>query len=1021
VEGELVPFGPLIVCPIASHLSISHGVRRGGGLEPSQCPFLTDAAIEKGVMDPTRQNSGGRRRRPSNTTDISSPDVDTVGPFTRSPSSQVTTPTSGPGTSQTIRAVTPESSIAEEGTGNEEREDFPTTASPPTSPRVAQRSSVAKSTTRPLTQRTGSNEAAEYNRRTVIVDSTQTRPRTRTMEERPRDRDRDDSPSTLYIRSRHRIGSVHSTSPTQYQALEEAVSPISHPMPISSPPASSMRSSQSSRPRGVNTTSGRNTSPLPYGAAPPESMSTPFAPPNARKILQLMKTSCGRMSGQLAFRRGGGTMWSLYYCYIDDDSGALVYEPKRDGHHKTLVPDLRGCSTKTSFDQENYTPYLEVISPNSSVEVHLRPPTQDEFDQWHAALLCWQPIRPKGIHNRMAKPQQPLSSDRRLQDSRRHSEVSLLKEAPIIKVGKMIFWDTNISYSNSAPIKSNRPAAYRMQSFGSRRWRRVSCTLRENGELKLYSEADVTLVSVIQLSHLSRSAIQRLDPSVLDNEFCIAIYPQYTSASSSMFLLRPVFLSLESRVQYEVWVVLLRAFTIPQLYGPKQPLTGEDMSASQNFTNTQDLFRMERALSVRVIEARTSQSPGPRSPEQGRHPSALSSGGYFVEVLLDGEIRARTMTKGESSNPFWREDFDFIDLPPIISTASLTMKRRPPQSGGSDKSPREESKAIQDALQQHPEASSTRGAVSFDQTLGKVDIYLDDLDPSQPVEKWWPLINMYGHSIGEILVRVQADESVILMARDYQPLSELLHRFANGLTAQVAQLLPGYLNEVSECFLNIFQVSGQAGDWIMSLIEEEVDETMKDSPIARLRFSQRVGSIDSEYSESNFASNSQREVFVRDMNNNAKLEANLLFRGNTLLTKAVDHHMKRLGKEYLEETLADKMKEINDRDVDCEVDPHRIRFQHDLERNWRKLLNVTEEVWKCIYNSSQRCPTDLRLVFRHVRSCAEGRYGDYLRSVSYSSVSGFLFLRFFCAAVLNPKLFGLLRGKLRSTSIPDDS
>jgi hypothetical protein len=30
--------------------------------------------------------------------------------------------------------------------------------------------------------------------------------------------------------------------------------------------------------------------------------------------------------------------------------------------------------------------------------------------------------------------------------------------------------------------------------------------------------------------------------------------------------------------------------------------------------------------------------------------------------------------------------------------------------------------------------------------------------------------------------------------------------------------------------------------------------------------------------------------------------------------------------------------------------------------------------------------------------------------VQYSSVSGFLFLRFFVPAVLNPKLFGLLKG-----------
>ena len=76
--------------------------------------------------------------------------------------------------------------------------------------------------------------------------------------------------------------------------------------------------------------------------------------------------------------------------------------------------------------------------------------------------------------------------------------INSLKEAPVIKIGKMIFWDTNVGYSN-APASSStnvgqpstsRPPVYRMQSHGSRRWRRISGQLRENGELKLYSDAD---------------------------------------------------------------------------------------------------------------------------------------------------------------------------------------------------------------------------------------------------------------------------------------------------------------------------------------------------------------------------------------------------------------------------------------------------------------------------------------------------------------------------------------------------
>jgi hypothetical protein len=725
-----------------------------------------------------------------------------------------------------------------------------------------------------------------------------------------------------------------------------------------------------------------------------------------------MRITCGKMQGMLAFKRGEASPWSLSYCYINEEAGSLVYEPKSDNsYHRTLMPDLRGCRVKSAYDAESYTAYIHVLAHNSKLEVSLRPPTQDEFESWFAALLCWQPIRPKGIQNKMAKPQAPLAGDRRLTDSRRHSEVSLLKEAPIIKVGKMIYWDTSVTYSNTGTPRSggSRPQAYRIQSHGSRRWRRVSCTLRENGELKLYSDTDVTLVSVVQLSQLSRCAVQRLDPSVLDNEFCIAIYPQYTTASIALSLLRPIFLSLESRVLYEVWIVLLRAFTIPQLYGPKQPTINEEGALSSSF-GTQDMFRMERSLSIKVIEAKLSPPLSPKLAEQStssRHSSTLTSGGYYVEVLLDGETRARTMAKSDPQAPFWREEFEFLDLPAVLSTASLLLKKRPPSQPRSTKD-------VQDAhvsAESFMAESGGYAGISFDQMCGKTDVYLDDLGPNQEIEKWWPLVNMYGNTVGEVLVKVSAEECVILMARDYQPMSELLHKFENGLTLQLAQMVPNELKRLSECLLNIFQVSGQAGDWIRSLVEEEIDGTLKDSPASRLRFNKRLGSAESSESSGNiFPNNSDRELFVRDMGNNAKLEANLLFRGNTLLTKSLDYHMKRLGKEYLEETLSEKLREINERDYECEVDPNKIEGRQELERNWRRLINLTEELWRAIYNSVSRCPQELRLIFRHIRACAEDRYGDFLRSVKYSSVSGFLFLRFFVPAVLNPKLFGLLKG-----------
>lgn len=941
------------------------------------------------------------------------------------------TTSTGTTTSTTIRAVTPDPPP-----------ESLLYASPPQSPRSHHGAgSIASPSARPaqdpaLPTRASSSDAYSSSRHGVRgVSGESSRPRTRTLEER----------STAREGARHRIGSVHSNSSAAsgFQSLEEGlVSSIGHPSITPTQQAQTpirTASSNSRRPPTQQTPPPPPPPALPLqhqhqhqhvpasaatspSSTQPDSWVSPVPAADVRKLKTLMRTTCGKMQGLLAFRRGEANPWALSYCFINEEAGSLLYEPQKDtAYTRTLIPDLRGCHVKSAYDGEAYTAYLHVTVQNSKLEVHLRPPTQDEFDSWFAALLCWQPMRPKGIQNRMAKPQTPVIMERRLADSRRHSEVSLLKEAPkkeapIIKVGKMIYWDTSVTYSNTGTPKSStgRPQAYRVQSHGSRRWRRVSCTLRENGELKLYSDTDVTLVSTVQLSQLSRCAVQRLDPSVLDNEFCIAVYPQYTAASSSIPLLRPVFLSLESRVLYEVWIVLLRAFTVPQLYGPKLDTLNEDGPLSPSF-ETQDMFRMEKSLFVKVIEARLIPPISPKvvtgagdgaTPIRPTSSATTNPGGYLIEVSLDGETRARTTVKNEGTTPFWREEFEFLDLP-ALHTASLLLKKRPPSYLRNDKTTFDNA-----AVSDNPYASEGGYAgISFDQTIGKTDIYLDDLGPNQELEKWWPLVNMYGNSVGEVLVRISSEECAILMARDYYPLSELLHRFSNSLTLQIAHMVPNELRRLSEYLLNIFQVSGAASDWLCALVEEEIDGTLKDSPASRLRFSKRLGSSDSnESARGTFGSASDRELFVRDMGVNAKLEANLLFRGNTLLTKSLDLHMKRLGKEYLEETLCEKLREINEKDPDCEVDPNRVSSQHELDRNWRRLINCTEEVWRAIYNSVQRCPQELRVIFRHIKACAEDRYGDFLRTVKYSSVSGFLFLRFFVPAVLNPKLFGLLKG-----------
>ncbi|KAL8833386.1 MAG: hypothetical protein Q9170_004296 [Blastenia crenularia] len=917
---------------------------------------------------------------------------------------------------RTIRAITPE--IPTKTTAL--RSDSESESGSHLSPRSLSPHSTAPRASRDRSGQPPSEHEPKRERRRLSNSgnaASHSRPRIRTLEERVRDK----SPPVQAFKARQRLGSLQ---PAAIAYDEENTSSIGYPSIIPSPPLE--RDKHEPRRRLVKPKS-RPLSPIRGSHSIRSTTSNSSSATDVNKVLQLMKTTCGRMHGILSFRTSGAGSWSSGYCAINVASGSLIYQTKGDvSHAKTLIPDLRGCQVRTLYDGESRSTFLDVSNHTTMIGVHLRPHVVETFDSWLAALLCWQPIRPKGVHNKMAKfrdsptPERRVVGSRRISehgDRRRNSEIFPTKDAAIIKVGKMLMWDKDFRNAIPSATSCRRVSTYRQQRSLSKSWRKVSCTLQENGQFKMYTDADVALVSMVPLCQLQRCSVQRLHPSVLDDEFCLAIYPQYASPNDRSTHIFPVYLSLESRVLFEVWFVLLRAFTIPELYGPEQISADRQLAPmeaarpiSRPPSPSTEMFRVEKLLSLRIVEAkmfsgrrRHSRRASTRSQHQEQSKKALLPGSYLAEVRLDGMVRGKTSVKHDTGNPFWREDFEFNDLPPVLSSAVIEIKTRNP--GQRDWTLVSDGPLDLERAQLDPLAIVGDIEISpLESTYGVVELQFDENDRIVKTEKWWPIINDGDEVVGEVLMELRIEELVVLMGRDYQPLSELLHNFSNSLTVQIAAAYPPDLvRKLAEILLNIYQVSAQASDWLLSLVEEEIDNVHKESSHSRYRYGRRIASNDS------FESGIEREMILRDLGKTAVVEANQLFRGNTLLTKALDCHMKRLGHDYLEETLGEKIREIDETNPDCEVDPNRVRDADDLQRNWRTLTVLIESVWSSICGSALRCPPELRLIFRHISACAEDRYGDFLRTVTYSSVSGFLFLRFFCPALLNPHLFGLLK------------
>mmetsp|Transcript_9249 Transcript_9249/g.38033 ORF Transcript_9249/g.38033 Transcript_9249/m.38033 type:complete len:913 (+) Transcript_9249:141-2879(+) len=146
----------------------------------------------------------------------------------------------------------------------------------------------------------------------------------------------------------------------------------------------------------------------------------------------------------------------------------------------------------------------------------------------------------------------------------------------------------------------------------------------------------------------------------------------------------------------------------------------------------------------------------------------------------------------------------------------------------------------------------------------------------------------------------------------------------------------------------------------------------------------------------------------REIDNTA--DPDVIFRANTLGTKTLDYFMKLAAMPYLKKTLQKLITDVFTQKKPCEVDPTRLEKTDDIAKNFANLLAYCEEFTSAILNSVDDCPHILRRVFHALQQKVVETYpAEQIEVVRYTAVSGFLFLRFFCPAVLGPKLFSLAK------------
>jgi len=131
-----------------------------------------------------------------------------------------------------------------------------------------------------------------------------------------------------------------------------------------------------------------------------------------------------------------------------------------------------------------------------------------------------------------------------------------------------------------------------------------------------------------------------------------------------------------------------------------------------------------------------------------------------------------------------------------------------------------------------------------------------------------------------------------------------------------------------------------------------------------------------------------------------------LFRGNTMATKLMTAFTRMTGRQYLTETLKSLLEDLaakltsNSPSLSLEIDPEKIGSNDPqvVLDNMTLLRTTCQHFLDKIVGSMQRCPIPFRLMAAHLRDEVVRSYPE----AKYISVGGFIFLRFFCPAILSP-------------------
>lgn len=710
-------------------------------------------------------------------------------------------------------------------------------------------------------------------------------------------------------------------------------------------------------------------------------------------------------------------------------------------------------------DTENQPPAI-FIKTFENDKLYIKVPSKTNFGNLLSCLIVWQNLKPQGLAKKWYAENKVVSQPTRNSPTHellvcrfkiygpipnKYKNLNFVPgpKAPVYQP-KIDEFTSNFDGSNMMPQQILQAENNNSINEG---WFYTMGALDSNGTLKIIDELHGSLLYSIDVKQVMASEIREVHNSIFDNSNVLFIgqlkelrYNNIIKTQNTLspdqlltpFLTRDgkiipsnqrIFIEFPLHIDLEDWFVGLNYFAKREYIGsydveskliehPERPKLHDFERAN---------FRVSKKISIDIIEAKFDNITSKRD------------GKVYAEVRMWGYPWSRTASVSHTSNPFWKEEF-LTDLPISTQMIHILIKK----CSYNDSSYSVADKLIgtvyvtPDILTRQIKSSSTIMTSSESSNAIQVNALPTDSSNSNLGGNLDIVrLTIYDNSnipIGKLLLEVNLKEYHILPPTFFKPLEKML------VNAPMKDLIK-FCNEnvpssdfekVSLVLLDIFQSLGVEDEWFKSLMETEL---VNIDIITRKSYHQR---------------NSQHKTITNSSQSNI---FNTLFRGSSIFSKSLEKYNLRIGQEYLEKVFGDFLTKIALEKKSCEIDPSYVsysqkhngseggqdgddddgvvsdsdddeydsdkerqrneRIKQIVDQNYQNLLGYVEEIWHKIYITSNDLPDQIKLQLKNFRTKVELVCDPEDKVTSLNCLSAFIFLRFFCPAILNPKLFFL--------------